>query len=75
MSHQSLLNKELAKNKNGKEDMASLKDCTDVEHIGDRKKKVPLEVLGIEPRASCMQSMHSTTELHPQVKAASSVIY
>ena len=24
-----------------------------------------LEVLGIEPRASCMQSRRSTTELHP----------
>ena len=24
-----------------------------------------MEVLGIEPRASCMQSRRSTTELHP----------
>lgn len=28
-------------------------------------KKINMEMLGIEPRAFCMQSRRSTTELHP----------
>lgn len=34
-------------------------------HISRLQKKKNVEMLGIEPRASYMQSMHSTTELHP----------
>ena len=32
-----------------------------------RLKKIILEISGIEPEASCMQSKHSTTELYPQL--------
>ena len=39
----------------------------------EKKKNKPVEMPGIEPGASYMQSMRSTTELHPLAKVSCEV--
>ena len=49
-------------------------DSLPSEPLGKHKIQTKMEVLGIEPRASCMLSMRSTTELYPQMFLQSQVL-
>ena len=42
--------------------------------FSDKEKNIDMEMPGIEPGASDMQSMRSTTELHPHLMAGEIIL-